>query len=46
MVIDASKTIDYYALPNTMKLLRQSKFAWLDEIMAVPLLTFQEVFNL
>lgn len=39
------KKVDYYSLPNLIKTMRANKYALVDEIMDVPLLTFDKVFK-
>ena len=37
--------VDYYSLPNLVKTMRTSRYALVDEIMEMPLLTFNQVFK-
>lgn len=41
---DLGKTVDYYSLPNLIQTMRTSRYSLVDEILATPLLTLDEVF--
>jgi len=39
------ENVDFYSLPNVIKTMRTSRYTLVEEIMEVPLLTFEDVFN-
>lgn len=44
-VFDIRQGIDFYSLPNIVQTMRANRYSLIDEIMAVPLLTLDEVFQ-
>lgn len=44
-IFDLRHNLDYYSLPNLIATMRASRYSLIDDIMAVPLLTLDEVFN-
>jgi hypothetical protein len=44
-VFDLREGTDYYALPNLVQTMRASRYSLIDEILATPLLTLDEVFK-
>jgi hypothetical protein len=44
--IDLRGGVDYYSLPNVVQTMRTNRYSIIDEVMAVPLLGFNDVFKL
>lgn len=42
---ELGRYVDYYSLPNIVKVLKANRYHLLDEIMGTPLLTFKDVFK-
>lgn len=42
---DLTKSVDYYSLPNLIKTMRTNRYSLIDEILATPLLTLQDVYG-
>lgn len=44
--VDLGRNVDYYSLPNIVKVLKANRYQLVDDVMEIPLLTFNDVFKI